>query len=119
VRKVNKVENPNRQSLTHHRKPNETPNTTPNMTKKSQNNQLKRERTTVLLKSKIASLRIILLRKKSTARLIEKKATPKNRPKVNPWKEGKKATEDMPAMMHTEAIRTRDFLKEGRKNKDA
>ena len=74
VRKVSNVENPNRQSLTHHRKPKDTPKTTPNMTKKSQKSQLKRERTTVLLRSKMASLRTILLRKKSAAMVMKKKA---------------------------------------------
>jgi hypothetical protein len=105
--------------LTHHRNPNEMPKRTPKITKKSQKSQLKRERTTVLLTSKIMSLRMTLLRKKSTARLMEKKATPKNNPEVNPWKEGKKTTEDTPVIMHTKIIRVRAFLKEGRKNKDA
>ena len=119
VRKVNSVGNPKRQSLTHHRKPIEIPKTTPNITKKSQKDQLKRERTTVLLRLKITSLRINLLTKKSTARVIEKKAIPKDNPKVNPWSEGKKAIVDRPAMMHTEASRVRVFLKEGRKKRDA
>jgi hypothetical protein len=119
VRKVSKVAKPKRQSLTHHKNPNVAPKTTPRMRKRNQKTQLKRERTTVRLSTKIGSLRMILLRKKSIMKLTAKSAAPRRSPLVKPWIEGKNMVVETPVIRHIAAIAARAFLKDGKKNRDA
>jgi hypothetical protein len=94
-----------------------TPNPAPKRRKASQKIQLKRDRTTVLLRTKIGSLRTTKLRKKSTAIVVKKSAAPISSAVAGHWGEGR-TDEEKPATKQRTAITMIAFVNDGRKNSD-
>lgn len=113
VRRLTDTANPKRQNLIHHIESNKSPKITPEIIKNNQKIQLKRERTTVLLRTNIGSLRTTLLKNKSKKKVTTKRAIPISNPLSIPSFEKKKA-DDNPMIKQMEAISTIAFLKEGK-----
>ena len=93
-------------------------NKSPKAIKTNQNSQLARERTEHLLKLKIGSLSINLLRIRSDKKVIPKKVNPKSNPDNNPDKEETLTVKLAPVRIHIIASARRPLLKEGRKNSE-
>src|SRR3990170_1881316 len=118
VRRVTNVAKPSRQSLTHHATPNIAPTMTPKAMKKNQKIHPNSERTTVLLKTKMGSPSINLLKIQSKSKFTAKRVMPSKRPLANPSRVGKRKTVEIPAVTQIVATTSRAFLNDGRKNKD-
>jgi hypothetical protein len=115
---ISAEENPKRQSLTHHSKPNAAA-ATPTKMQKNHKAQQKSESAIVLLKLKIVSRLRINIVTKSAIRFVRNNARPRSIPSTSPSKDGRRIiVENNPPPTQSDASSKSTFLSDGSLNSD-